>query len=651
MITIAPLLPAWLVALLALALAAGAIAAYRRAPGLLTLRLAAVAALALLLLNPVRIPPPAQRDAPRLVLVADASASMGLADEAGGATRLAAAGAALERVAGAAGSGFLVEWMTLDSALRAGRPQGAGGDTAFDALADLAARPPAAVVLASDGAERGAREPDQALAAAGVPVSCIAVGSEEDAGNIALRLDAPSPTAFPGQELELTAVLTCTRAFNGRQVELTLAEAGGASRTQVITLADGLRLPLAVQAGDGAGERLWTAAVQVLEGEAVPEDNRSQCAVRVVDRRLQVAVAEGRPWWDSGVAVRAWRRDRQLATSAHWRAGGRVLATGGEDGSTPPKADAATLRAADLIVLGLEPERVIDQTAAEAVLAAVDGGAGLILLAPGPRPNAIAALDPVLWSAEPPRETRAAPSSGAPPLLPAELLPALPPVLARGADGLRPGASVLLGAADRPLIAMRRHGAGRVVAVNAEGLWRWSLGREDDAAGRLWRQLARLAVRDPGGLSADRPRYRVGMTARLAAPGLDALSVAAPDAAAMPLALADGAAALPLDRPGTWTVTAGEQRLSLPVEADNRERTDTARRDRRLERLAAATGGAFARPEGAAELGARLARRSELMAEAARPVPLAVAWWWWTLIIAAMLAGEWWLRRSRHGRV
>lgn len=647
MITTAPVLPAWLVVLLAAVLIAGVVHAYRRAPGLLALRLAAIAVLSALLLNPVRIPPPAASEAARLALVVDASASMRLADAADAASRLQAAQSALAAVAAAAGDRFAVEWWTLDDRLRPGRPAAADGGTDFGPLAAFAARPPSAIVLASDGAERGADEPDQALAAAGIPVSCIAVGSPAPAGNVAVRLDAPSPTALPGQDLTLTAVIACTPAYAGLQAELTLDGPDGAMRRR-IALRDGERIAWDVAAGEVAGERSWSVSLPVLDGEATPLDNASVCNVRVVDRRLSVVVVEGRPWWDSAAAVRAWRRDRQLATVAHWRAGPRTLATGG-DGASEPRADAGALAAADLIVLGVEPERILDPDGIAAVARAVADGAGLVLLAPGARDPLLAALDPVLWSSAPARAVAAQATPGAAPLLPPELLRGLPEVLAAGADGLRPGAGLLLGAADRPLAALRRHGAGRVVSVNAEGIWRWSLGRDEDAAGRLWRQLARLAVRDPGGLSADRPRYRVGQTARIAAAG--SVRVTPPTGPARDLALLDGSAALELDAPGLWRIADAEQGLTLPVDADVRELVDTARRDRRLERLAAATGGTLAAPADAAGLGARLARRAELMADAPRPVPLVVAWWWWTLILAPMLGLEWWLRRSRHGRV
>jgi len=648
MISTVPLLPSWLIAVLVIALASSAIVLYRRVPLLLGLRLAVVALLTVVLLNPVRIPTAGTHDSARLALVIDTSASMGLNDG-GPATRLTIAREALRTAAAAAGGRFVVEWWTLSDVLRTGEPGSTAGDTVFDPLISFAEHPPAAVILASDGADRGVSPPDDALAGAGVPVSCIAVGVNSDASNLAVRLDAPSPTAFPNQAFILTATIHCTPAFAGRQTELSLAIEGGETTSRTFTIRDGERLILPVSSGDTAGERVWTASVPDFDGEATTLDNASTCAVRVVDAHLRTVVAEGRPWWDSGVAVRSWRRDRQLATIAHWRAGSRTLSTGGTDEETL-KADAASLSGADLIVLGLEPERILDKDALAAIPVAVANGAGLILLAPGQRDESLAALDPVLWSSEPPRELAATAAIGAASLVPVELLPGLPHVFARSADGLRPGASLLLGEPAYPLAVLRRHGAGRVIAVNAEGLWRWNLGRSEDAAGQLWRQLARLAVRDPGGLSADRPRYRVGQTARLSASSTS-VKIATPNAVTRDVPLSDGAAAVLLDQPGLWRIESGDQRLTLPVESDVRELTDTASQLRRLERLSSTSGGSLVTATEAASLGARLARRAELMTDAPRPVPLTVAWWWWTLILVAMVGTEWWLRRIRYGRV
>lgn len=651
MISADPLLPGWLLAGLVVALAAAAAVAYRRGPWpLALLRLGAVAVVVLALANPVIIPDVVTREQSRLALVCDRSRSMARRDLPGQPARLDQARTALLAAARSAGPGFTVEWWSLDEVLTPGEPTTPAGDTAYDGLAAFAAHPPAAVILASDGAERGTRPPDEALAAAGVPVSCLAIGASDDAPDVAVRLDAPGQTAFPGQDLRLEAVIAASPAYRGRQAELTVSGDGLAERTQTIELAAELRLPIAVTVGEGAGTRSWTARVTPLPDEASDLDNASTCAVRVVDRRLAVIVAEGRPWWDTAAAVRAWRRDRQLGAVAQYRAGTRRLVTGPDPATAATAPDAAAIRSADLIVLGQEPERALDEAALAAIPEAVAGGAGLLLLCPNSRDPRIAALDPVLWSATAPGSVHASAVAGAPALAGDTPLHDLPTVLARPADSLRPGTAVLMGEAARPLIAVGRHGSGRVVVVNAEGLWRWSLGRGDDAGGRVWRQLARLAVRDPGGLSADRPRYRVGQTARLSAAG-ETLSATAPGGTARRIPLVDAAAALVLDAPGAWTIEGDGQRLVLPVEADVRELVETGRRDHRLARLAAVTGGTVALPAGAAELGARLKRRLDLAADAPRPVPLVPHWWWWTLAAAALLAGEWWLRRSRHGVV
>ena len=187
-----PLLPAVLV----LALGAGALfaaaRAYRRPSLPAWLRAGALAVIWALLAGPVLVTPAAKQEPPRLALVLDASASMGVSDGDAVGPRLARASAALDAVARAVGNRYRVERLSLADGLTAGSATTATGGTSFDALARLADEPPAAIVLASDGGDRGLAPPDQALAAAGVPVSTLAVGSLAPAVNVAVRAQARS---------------------------------------------------------------------------------------------------------------------------------------------------------------------------------------------------------------------------------------------------------------------------------------------------------------------------------------------------------------------------------------------------------------------------------------------------------------------------
>ncbi|MCK6491666.1 MAG: hypothetical protein L6R48_25750, partial [Planctomycetes bacterium] len=389
MIRFDPLLPGWLTVLVIALLAASAAWTYRRGGWPALPRAAAVALAVLMLLGPMWVEPQRQGEPPRLALVCDSSASMARADAPGGRDRLDAARAALAAAAAAAGPGWKVEHWSLSDRLVPGSAASASGATSFAALAALAGeRAPAAVVFASDGADPLPDGPEAALAAARIPVFALAVGGATAAANAAVRLDLASPTAFPGQEVEAVAVVSCSPGLAGRQAELRWS-GPGAPTPATVTLADGLRVTHALPAGAAAGEVVWSVELSPLPGEATLADNRADAALRVVDRRLRLAVLEGRPAWDTAFAVRAWRRDRQLEVVARWKLGERVLVSGG-DPAAPPFAGAA--------VVALGDDRLLDAATAAELVRFVAGGGGLLLLSPAGdqgRDGALAALDPL----------------------------------------------------------------------------------------------------------------------------------------------------------------------------------------------------------------------------------------------------------------
>jgi hypothetical protein len=651
MIAFAPLLPpaVELLVLLALLATAGWIYVRHGLHWLIVPRLLAIALFALVLHNPVTVLPPTA-GTPRVALVLDASASMAISDT-GTASRAAQARQALEGVAAGAG-GLTVERFALSDELHPGWPESgasAAAGTDFSGLARFATgEPPVAVVLASDGADHGSQAPDADLAAAGVPVYVVAVGGLLPASNAAVRLEAPGPSAFVAQELTLTAVVTATPDLYGRQAEVRWGDASGERAT--VTLAAEVRLPIAVAAGTTPGERRWSATLTTPAGaqEATLLDNHAEVAVQVVDRRLRVTVISGQPWWDEAALVRARRRDQQLAVTTSYRVGEHTTTTTGPEGELPAGAD--PLANADLIVVGPRASAVLDAAQTARLVEQVTHGCGLMLTA-GWRgsEDPLLALDPVLWPD----------AAEARPLAPAvgaaarrlAVLPegaVLPAVMAAAASSLRPGSEVLLGEPGRPLLTLGRHGAGRVVAVNAAGTWRWA--QEDaEISGRFWRQLVRAVVADAAtSLRPDRARYRVGQTAEVAVPAgyQGEISIAAPDGKTARQHGGPLTVALPIA--GRWTVTAGSESCSLLVEDDVRELVDTARRDDRLARLAAVTGGAVVTAAQAGELGARLARRAALRGTAVPPTPLITAVWW-PLALTFLLGLEWWLRRRRHG--
>lgn len=654
----APLLPAWIILLLTLAVGAAAWLAYRRPSWPAALRALGVVVLVVMLANPIRLEPATKYQPPVLALVLDRSASMATADAPEGATRFAAGSRALEAMSKILDGRYRIQRYQIADTLTpgmAGEAAGeATGDTAYDDLARLVESAPVAVVFASDGGDRGAVAPEAALSAAHIPLFALAVGTTAPALNVAVRLEPISPTAFPGQELTLDAVITASGAANGKSSDVILSDAEGKEiERRTVTLKTETRETFTVAAGAVPGERLWQVRVLPITGEVTTADNDGLAVVQVVDRALRIAVVEGQPYWDTSFAVRAWRRDRQLAVGTLFGVGQRRWKAG-ENMIDPPTAE--KLKNVDVVVVGSHSERLLDAAGVAAITEFVTNGGGLLFLgvADDAAEAPLAALDPLLR-----RQGRA--SSVVPQLASGGRALALLPVgskpLAAVASGLiaglRPRTEVLIGHDEQPLVVFRRHGAGRVAAVNAEGLWRWSLNADGDGeiAARFWRQLVKSLVHEgQHGVQADRPRYRVGQEAVITAPGPEAFTVRAPDGGKSTLTRAEGGSRLTLTTAGRWMIAQGARQLTIPVDADVREIVELPRRDERLARLAGSTGGEVVEITDAVALAERLGRRADLRVEAPKSIPL-VTMPWWLLLFAGLLASEWWLRRRRHGAI
>jgi hypothetical protein len=646
---LAPLLPWWILVVLAGVAVTAAMVAYRRPSWPAWLRVAALGVLAVMLANPVQSRRQSTPVLPTVALVLDASASMGTSD--GGQSRLERARTALQTVASSLGAGWRAEWWRLDDRLAPGVATTAAGGTAFDGLARFtAAGMPAAIVLASDGGDRGAQPPDQALASAQVPVFAIGVGDRRPAANAVVRLETPSLSAFPGQQITLTAVVSASGACVGRQSELVVRDQDGGELGRVtVMLGDEQRIPVVCPSGVGAGERRWTATLATVPGEVTTADNVSVAVMRVVDHPIRVLAVSGQAYWDAGFAIRALRRDQQLQIASFTRLQHKTLRTGDD---APERVDTATLDRTDLVLLDTRADEVLDEAAVAALAAWVDHGGGVVLIGVGDGYRGpLAALDPLQRRRE--RIEVAKPVVTVAGRRVALAVDGIPTVTQGAVAGMRPFTDVLIGDEAHPVVVQRPYGGGRIVAVNAEGLWRWTLAEQADGEGaaRFWRQLAKVVARNADrGLSADRPRYRVGDSATIGTPDVAPISVLTPAGTTVLITPDHGEARIAIDAAGLWQVSQGAERMTLVAEADVREVVDISRHDERLLRLAQATGGALVAAEQATELGARLRRRADLMQETPLSEPL-VTTPWWVLVVAMLLGLEWWLRRRRHGVV
>ncbi len=654
----APLLAPWLLTSLTVAAFALTWWRYRRLSVPAILRYVALGILVVLAANPVRHGAQQRREPPVILAIADASQSMARLDgDEQAHSRLVAAQAALTALAKGAGAEVRIEAQGLRDVLTAGAPSTTSGNTVFSALATLAElpRPPLAVVLASDGADLGGEEPGPALAAAGIPVFALPIGTPSAPNNAWVRLETSSPTTFPGQTLAVQVQVGATGTAVGRQTELIVSNGSNEEiHRSTVSLTAQQRIPLSVTIGATIGPQRWHAVLKTVGdettgAEATADDNESWAVTQVVDRPITVAVLEGKPFWDTTYAVRAWRRDQQIQLGAIYRLGERAFRSGEQ--IQVDSEDFFTKH--DVIVVGVDIETLLDDATQERLLAAVRAGAGLLLIGvhegfKGP----LAAADPILRTQGVFRDAEVTATAGGRRLsLAAD--ESLHGVTVGRTSGIRALGEILVGDDQHPAVVLRRHGAGRVACVNAEGLWRLSLNGADRAApARFWRALLKALVADADApITADRNRYTVGQTARVAVREGDSVAVLRPgtDEAIM-TPVSAGLALIGLPQAGLWRIGTAPAAIDLVVDPDVAEVVDSARRDDALQRLADATGGEVVAASQAEGLGQRLRRRADLLVPTPTMTPL-VPGSPLIILLILVLGAEWFLRRRSYGKV
>jgi hypothetical protein len=640
-----PLVPWWLllgVVLLALGIAAWS---YRRRPLLSTLRVMTIGVLAVMLANPVQPVAVPIVEKPTIALVIDASGSMATADCLGGETRLACATAGARAFTRLLPDATIVSY-GLRRTLLSSIPDAADGDTDFSALGSFASMSPRpqAVVLLSDGADWQGSDPEDELARAGIMLHTVGVGGRKAIENLVVRMSAGSPTVFRDQELPLQVTITATPELCGRMLPLTIEAVADDGTTQVVAhqevmMSDLQRVTIPMPVGDALGSRLWRASLPVLPNEVRGDDNVAFAATQVVSRSLHLQVLEGRPWWDTTCAVRAWRRDLQLEVATSYHLGTHER----QDGVAFPRPlDASTLAKFDVLVLGKDCD--LSPVEAQAVISWVQGGGGLMLLGAITIDPALAVLDPLERE-----EQRVSVSANASLSHDGELLHGDDRcTLVTLRSQLRPQSQLLLGTHELPLVARRHAGNGLVLAVNCEGVWEWELSRAGRAPGEnFWLQLVRELVTVPKStLQCDRQQYLEGEDATFRIPlgHTGPLLVHPPEGPPRAVALDGSTASIHLDQLGCWRIQQGLDHVVLVVQKEAREMTETGRNDSRLMRMATRTNAEMVDISDISSLAKRLVTRQNLAGESMHSEPLVTSPWWF-LGVVLLVVVEWFIRR------
>jgi uncharacterized membrane protein len=553
-VRLATALPPWALALIAAAVVALAVLAYRRAIGLsrsqrsalVALRASALVLIVVCLLRPMVLVPPPERVEGVVAVLVDGSRSMGLAD-ADGLSRITRAGALISReIAPALSRRFRVEPFVFGDRITPGSDAAlsATGDRsdladAIDAVVERhRGQGLSAIVVLSDGNDTSGADLAETGARAGVPVIALGVGRRDGADREVVTL-ASGQSSFDASLVDITATLT-SRGLSGA-FDVRLLQNGQVVERRTVSPADGAPVRVAFTvAPDRNAPTIYTVDVPAAASELTADNNQARVLVSPPGRKRLVLSLEGAPGFEQTFLKRAWADDPSLEVDATVRKGRNefgadtfFVQAGGARAASLVSGFPATreaLFAYDAVVLADFDLHILSRESQEWLREFVsERGGGLLFAgartfdAQGLTGSPLEELLPLRLgdgggvvraasvAAQDRYRVRPTEEGTRHPLMrigatDAEArsrwleLPALAGVVQLG--GARPGASVLAVmdelSPEAPVVAVQRFGAGRTALFAGQASWRWKMMRPstDPSYDRFWRQTIRWLAAD-----------------------------------------------------------------------------------------------------------------------------------------------------------
>ncbi|MHC5022574.1 MAG: hypothetical protein ACYTGG_01505 [Planctomycetota bacterium] len=410
------------------------------------------------------------------------------------------------------------------------------------AVQRAAARPLSGIVIFSDG--RTSDPPSRALVrrlqSDAVPIFVVPLGSADSVGDLAVRrVDAPRRAFVRDKvpvvvEIDQTGAAPTDRPFTVKLVdevtgeELDRVDLPAGSDTDSITLTAEPAL---------AGEATWRVVVDSGETDLIPENNIKAFRVELIDRPLRVLLVEGYPRWEYRYLKNLLVREKSIESSVMLISADRDFAQEGNQPITRLPRSPEEFAEFDVIILGDAPGQFFSPDQLEMMRAHVaERGAGLLWIAGErylPRTYAGTALADLL----PMRGSLTLGGVGVPvnmtPTTLAERRGVLrlatgdqigwPRELEDPAYGwsmlyfaqriepgrLKPTVEVLaetttaFNGEPLPLVTHMRYGAGRIIYVATDEIWRWRFGRGELLPEQFWVQMIRMLGREALASSED----------------------------------------------------------------------------------------------------------------------------------------------------
>ncbi|MBN2564406.1 MAG: hypothetical protein JXB46_01720 [Candidatus Eisenbacteria bacterium] len=527
---------------------------------LIALRLSALSLLFAALIEPVLAIDRTVTERPVVAVLMDVSRSMAITDGTGGARRGDEAVALLNEVmlpriardADVEAFSFAtgIHPLEVKDGELTGVPAFDGEATdlaqAFSGVGrELRGRNLGAVVIATDGAGNRGAGPGEAAVALGVPVFALGVGNPEVGIDIAIVDAVTNRISYSGERVPIEVTLA-SAGFAGSETVVELREGGMLLDSEQVELSgtgEETRLTFHVTPVE-PGVHTYTVSVPPAQGELTTANNTRLVATNAMKGKIRVLLLGQRPSWDYAFIRRAIEADRNMeGTSAVVEIGSSATALTSKQNAIPRSS--AELLSYDLAIIvgadwGAPP---IDVEWLRSFVRDRGGGVLLVGIPEGRLPEAAKAILPVSLSGDVSRasmearprlteEGETAPSMRlvSERFANTELWQTLPPLRAVAASTwiARPDAVVLAESAstDRdasPIIASRSEGAGNVMAILADELWRWKMAGPDDVDvfDRLVANVARLLTArgalDRVVVEADKDVYRTGEDVRISA--------------------------------------------------------------------------------------------------------------------------------------
>ncbi len=421
-----------------------------------------------------------------------------------------------------------------------GEPDGrrtAIGASIEQALRRVAARPVSGVVMLTDG--RSVDEPTRAamrrLQNELIPVISVPLGSPEPVTDLAIRrVDAPT-MAFIDDVIPVSVRIDRNGGDGARgRVELVDDATGVVLDEKALEGGDGSETVTLTTRPKDAGNVRWSVRVVTDTPDLVEANNSAPVELELVDRPLRVVYFDGYPRWEYRYLKNLLLRERSILSSVLLLAADREYIQEGDIELTTLPRSPEEWGEFDVIVLGDLRAELFSEEQLEQIRehVAVRGGGLLWIAGPGATPGSwrgspmsdlipfVAGAstsdsaaewgDPVMVSRAPEAERLGLlrlgesealawpelltdPNAGWSSLRWAQRIPR---------ESVKPTADTLAlatplsGAASEPLVLTMRYGAGRVIYVATDEIWRWRYARGEPLPERFWLPLMRYLGRE-----------------------------------------------------------------------------------------------------------------------------------------------------------